>query len=58
MSDGKPVSQIFADELSDLINKYHSSGIENSQVIGTLHMAIFNLEADARDVIINRERGY
>jgi hypothetical protein len=57
-SDGKPVSQMFADDLKNLITKYNSSGIENSQVIGVLHMAIFNLESDVREAIINSERPY
>lgn len=57
-TDGKPVSQMFADELKDLITRYQSSGIENSQVIGTLHMAIFDLESDIREQTINNERPF
>lgn len=57
-TDGKPVSQMFSDDLKALMTKYNSSGLENSQAIGVLHMAIFNLESDVREQIVNNERPY
>jgi hypothetical protein len=45
-SDGKPVSQLFSDELTDLLSKYHKSGLENAQAVGVLVMITFNLLND------------
>ena len=46
--DGKPISQMFADDVNDLLKKYQDSGLENSQAIGVLHMTVFNMEFDLR----------
>jgi len=56
--DGKPISQIFADELMEMINKYHDSGLESSQAVGVLEMTKFNLMAEMREVVIRKERPF
>ena len=57
-TDGKPVSQMFSDELKQLLTKYNDSGLENAQALGVMHMAIFNLEFEIREQIVNNERPY
>lgn len=48
-NDGIPTSQIFADDLDTLIERYAHSGLENCQAIGCLHAALSNIEAEMRE---------
>ena len=36
---GKPIVQMFADDLQRLIQKYKDSGMSNAECVGVLHMA-------------------
>ena len=54
--DGKPISQVFADELRDLVVKYFDSGLSNAEAVGVLSMYLFDFMYKVRKdaEIINR----
>ena len=47
--DGKPISQMFADELDKLVEKYYDSGITNAEAIGVLEMTKHDILMGVRD---------
>ena len=57
-AEGKPVSQMFADEIDIVLKRFQDSGLENSQAIGVLEMKKFDLMAECREVIVRRDRPF
>ncbi len=56
--EGKPVSQMFADEIDTLLKKFQDTGLENAQAVGVFEMKKFDLMAECRETIIRRERPF
>lgn len=54
MTEGKPVSQMFADELDELLKRFQDTGLENAQAIGVLTMKNFDLMTEIRETAIRR----
>ena len=50
--DGKPVAQMFADDLQRLITDYKGSGLSNAECVGVLHMADIDMISQIRDEAI------
>ena len=48
-AEGKPISQMFADELDVLFTRFQDSGLENAQAIGVLTMKKFDLMSEIRE---------
>lgn len=44
--EGKPLVQVFADEMGALIEKYCNSGLTNAEAVGVLHLTVFDLMTD------------
>lgn len=47
--DGKPVVQMFADDLQRLIQKYKDTGMSNAECVGVLHMADIDMISQIRE---------
>jgi hypothetical protein len=56
--DGKPVAQMFADDLKDLVLRYQDSGLTNAEAVGTLSMYNFDLKYKIRRDAEMREKNY
>ena len=57
-AEGKPISQMFADDLHKLLSEYEGQGMEQAQAIGVVHMFLFNLDCEIREAIIRKERAF
>jgi len=55
MTDGKPVEQMFADDLQKLVKEYHDSGLTNAGLIGVLHMTTSSMEFEINEA--NYQKG-
>ncbi len=57
-TDGKPISQMFADEIDAILKRFQDSGLENAQAIGVFEMKKFDLMSEFRETIIRKERPF
>ena len=55
--DGKPVAQMFADDLKALVLKYRDSGLTNAEAAGVLSMYHFDFLFKVRREANLNERG-
>lgn len=54
----KPIGQQFADDLTELVQKYQDTELTNAECIGSMHMYIFMLQSKINKKQENDGRPY
>ena len=54
----EPISQTFANELTNLVQKYYETEISNAEVVGVLHLMVSQLELKIHLKAFDQEKPY